>query len=599
MHELLRILQSAEGQWLLAALLRASVQGGAALAIVWLLCRGLPKLSPAWKCWLLRLAYLKLLIALCWATPIDLPLLRPEPSSESTPPVASVSSDSSPVIVATTSAPSPSPRWPIGSILLATWIAGAGISILIVAVRWCAAGRLRRCSEPIVDPILLRRYEQLAIALGVRRPPPLMTCDLAMGPLLVGLVRPAIVLPARLIGSDAARLRLMLAHELAHQRRRDLAWGLLPMIARVLFWFHPIVWLAEREWWLARESACDALALRATGASAAEYGWALLDAATWAGRAASRFAAAGVIETKSTLKRRLSAMQHLPRASRRRWAVIGSALLVASILALVPVRLTAQPATRPATGAAHPGDAPGSGGGPRTASARPSHLTLPGTVEGRTTEVRPAMEGVIKTVNCELGKTVKAGDVLFELDNAVVRADLVKAEAEMQNAKAMVQQAMNGVNNGIVDQGELRKARAQLQVAEAEIELRQVALNQTRILAPFGGVVARREANVGEVVKRGETLATLVQLDPLSVSVSVPQSAYPRLELGQEARIRGDVLGTRTVTGKVSFISPQLDPATGTGIVKVAVGNPDGTLKPGMFVKVEILLGRAASEPAK
>lgn len=601
MHELARILESVAGQWLPAALLRASLQGGATLAIAWLLCRALPKLPPAWKCWLLRVAYVKLLVAFCWATPIDLPLLRPKPVSEFPRAVAIEPADPAPALAA---APAEAPvagRMRLDELLLAVWIAGVGISTLVVAVRWRAAVRLRRRSSTLADRDLLRRYGQLAATFGIRRPPPLLRSDLANGPLLVGLVRPAVVLPARLLGADPGRLRLMLAHELAHHRRHDLPWGLLPMVARILFWFHPIVWLAEREGWLARESACDALALRATGASAPEYGWALLDAATWAGAAASRFATAGVIESKSTLKRRLSAMRYLPLNSRRRWAVIGSALILASILALVPVRLTAQPATPAKTDSAHPGDASGAsaGGAPATESARHGALTFVGTVDGRTAEVRPAMDGVIKAVRCEIGQAVKQGDVLFELDNALVRADLAKAEAQMQNAKATLQQANEGVNKGIVDRGELRKAQAQLQVAEAEIELRQVALNQTRIIAPFGGVVARRDANVGEVVKRGEALAALVQLDPLSVSISVPQSAYPNLEVGQAARIRADVLGTRSAAGTVSFISPQLDPATGTGTVKLAVGNPDGKLKPGMFVTVEILASRPASAPAR
>ncbi|HEY2585936.1 MAG TPA: efflux RND transporter periplasmic adaptor subunit, partial [Tepidisphaeraceae bacterium] len=586
MDELARILEAIDGQWLLAALLRASVQGGAALAIVWLLCRVLPKLPPAWKCWLLRLAYLKLLVAFCGPTPIDLPLLRPEPPNELRRTVAVEPVDHAPILAAR---PADAPvgwRIRLDDALLALWIAGAGISTVVVAVRWRAAVRLRRRSVPLADSDLLRRYRQVAATFGVRRPPPLLTSDFATGPLLVSLARPAIVLPARLIGTDPARLRLMLAHELAHHRRHDLPWGLLPMAARIGFWFHPIVWLAEREWWLARESASDALALRATGGSPAEYGWALLEAATWAGRAASRFATAGVIESKSTLKRRLSAMQCLPLASRRRWAVIGSALTLASALALVPIRLTAQqPAAHADTGGSHSGEAAATGGAPATASPEwHGALTLPGTVEGRTAAIRPAIDGVISAVKCDIGQSVKQGAPLFELDNRVAAAQLAAAEAQMQNAKATVQQANAGVNKGVVDAGELRKAQAQLEVAEAELQVRQAALNQSRIVAPFGGVIARRDANVGDVVKRGDALATLVQLDPLSVSVSVPQSAYPNLEVGQAARIRADVLGTRSATGTVSFISPQLDPATGTGTVKVAVGNPDGKLKPGMFV---------------
>src|SRR5205823_5399692 len=71
-------------------------------------------------------------------------------------------------------------------------------------------------------------------------------------------------------------LRMALAHELAHVRRSDLWWSLAPHLARWLFFFHPLATLACREWVTAREAACDAASLRATGAPAAEYGRLLL-----------------------------------------------------------------------------------------------------------------------------------------------------------------------------------------------------------------------------------------------------------------------------------------------------------------------------------
>lgn len=605
MGDLARIFDGPGGPWL-AALLRASLYGGAALAIAWLLCRVLRKLSPAWKSWLLRLAYLKVLVALCLAAQINLPLLRPDGQGQTLSPLAPFAP--APIgqlngPVATRAEPPPRRRVRLNRVLLAIWMAGSGVSIVFVCIRWRAATRLRRGSSALSDGPTRHGYDALARAMGVRRPPALRASDLATGPLLVGLIRPAIVLPVRLIGGDAARLRLMLAHELAHYRRHDLQWGLLPMVVRVLLWFHPVVWLAEREWWLARETACDALAVRATGASAAEYGWTLLEAATAvapARGAVSRFAAAGVIESRSTIERRLSAMQNLSVASPRRWMFIGSALVVAAALALVPVRLTAQAAAPSAANDSKAGAGAANGGSaPATESAwKGAGLSFPGTVEGRTAAVRPAIDGVVSVAQCELGQAVKAGDLLFQLDDAVARAQLAAAEAQYEVVRARADE-YEKVGKGIVTENDRREAVAQRQAAAAEIRVKQAVLEQARILAPFAGVVSQRDANVGEVVKRGEPLATIVQLDPLGVLISVPQSVYPQLHVGQAARVRGNVLGNGFADAKVSFISPQFDPSTGTAAVKVAVSNADGKLKPGMFVNVEILVSGAASEPAK
>jgi probable HAF family extracellular repeat protein len=94
-----------------------------------------------------------------------------------------------------------------------------------------------------------------------------------MGPLVFGLLRPVIVLPTGLSDSEK---RLALAHEQAHLTRRDPWLALVPLAARVVFWFLPTVYLAERMLATAREEACDALARQTTGATAREYGALLL-----------------------------------------------------------------------------------------------------------------------------------------------------------------------------------------------------------------------------------------------------------------------------------------------------------------------------------
>ena len=99
--------------------------------------------------------------------------------------------------------------------------------------------------------------------LGVRRLPQLRISSCVESPLLVGLWRPAIILPERVEEKfDEAELRLMIAHELAHLKRHDLAWNWLPTVAAWIFFYHPLVWLMIRRWSEAQEAACDEMLIQ-------------------------------------------------------------------------------------------------------------------------------------------------------------------------------------------------------------------------------------------------------------------------------------------------------------------------------------------------
>src|SRR6185369_7852132 len=132
------------------------------------------------------------------------------------------------------------------------------------------------------------------------------------------------------------------AHELAHLKRRDLPWGWVPALNHLLFYFHPLVWLAAREWRLAQEMACDELAVRATQMPAADYGEMLLKVATqprpWP---QPGLATVGGRESPRTLLRRLNAMHDFRPTPGRRSLMTTGALAVLALAALVPWRLTA------------------------------------------------------------------------------------------------------------------------------------------------------------------------------------------------------------------------------------------------------------------
>ena len=367
MIETLSRFDAAATQWA-DAMMRACWLGGAAILLAWAVTRFVPRLPATARMWLWRLAYLKLLIALIWAAPIELPLL-PAVARLDKPRAAQVASIESPAASATIKhtgdgGPSPGPALShqladdaapsIATWFFAAWLAGVAACSMAIARNWLAMRRLCRLARPTTDPWLTGLVTVLCRRMHASSEPRVLICDAPIIPQLVGVARPTILLPAALLTRDGAEadLRMILAHELAHWRRRDLWWNWLPALAHGLFFFHPAVWLANRQWRLAQEIACDEAAIRLARVRTAEYGRTLLNVVEQCrATAAPSFFSVGVSHSFQTLSQRIVAMKSssiLPKPLRR---AITFALVLGAVVGLVPWRLTAQETAQPATDA--------------------------------------------------------------------------------------------------------------------------------------------------------------------------------------------------------------------------------------------------------
>lgn len=337
-----------------SAVVRAGWQGGVALALAWAACALLPRLPAAARCWLWRLAFLKLLVAFVWATPVDLPLLAPQPKAavrmegQGTPrPVSfpTVAHGGGRAEVA----PSPSPiqSAPSGfALLMFCWVAGATALAFRLGLGFTEALRLRAGCTPAEAPALQMCWRAVCTGIGLRRTPALLVAHGSPGPVSLALPRPAVALPAQLLGLPERQLRMILAHEAAHLKRADLWWAWLPAAAQVLFFFHPLVWLANREWLFAQEAACDAEALRWTGSEFDDYAEALVGALAGCRKPRAHFscspATLSAAGCPALLKRRLLAMKVLrsiPYPWLRSAAVV---TVLAGAVGVVPWRAVAQ-----------------------------------------------------------------------------------------------------------------------------------------------------------------------------------------------------------------------------------------------------------------
>lgn len=136
--------------------------------------------------------------------------------------------------------------------------------------------------------------------------------------------------------------------------------------------------------------------------------------------------------------------------------------------------------------------------------------------------------------------------------------------------------------------GEVRAATSGLAQAEQRVERARLALERTRILAPFAGRVADLAVEMGQQVSPGDPLLALLEDDRIKVDVDVLEADMVRIREGASARVRIPSLDNLTLEGSVHTINPKVDPETGTGRVTVLIPNPRRLLFAGLFATVEL-----------
>lgn len=319
-----------------------SVQTFALVLLVGGLCRLVPRLPPATQCWLWWLVALQALLGLI-APPLELPWLAEVPvqivdtgpvlmtemvavapmTAESIPPTAGA-------------APGFSFSWQAA--LVAVWLAGVLLVGTVTARDWWRSRQLLKDASSCPDPALIHVLALAAEAHGLRRAPRVRVSARIGSPQLVGPWNPVLLLPAR--GTlGGAELDMALTHELVHLQRRDLWWGWVPTLARHLFFFHPLVHLAVREYGIAREAACDAAVVAGEHRCRQEYGRLLLRLGT---SPALRTGLASASPTFLSLKRRLTMLQNTASFPR-----VGALALLAvvAVAGVAPLRLVAATGT--------------------------------------------------------------------------------------------------------------------------------------------------------------------------------------------------------------------------------------------------------------
>jgi multidrug efflux system membrane fusion protein len=247
-----------------------------------------------------------------------------------------------------------------------------------------------------------------------------------------------------------------------------------------------------------------------------------------------------------------------------------------------------------------------------------------GTVQAiASIQIKPRLDSQIMKVNVEEGALVKEGDLLFELDNRTLKAQLGQIEAQIRKDQAQIAQAKRDSEraDGLLTKGagtvvtrdstvtNLKSLEAQLESDEAQKASVLTSLSYTEIRAPVSGRIGSINSKAGTIVRIADntatsTLATINQVNPIFVTFAIPQVILPELRAAMAkgpVKVDAMVDDTKRQSGAMAFIENTVDPNTGTVTAKARIDNANEGLWPGQFVKVEVTLGveqEAVSVPA-
>lgn len=207
-------------------------------------------------------------------------------------------------------------------------------------------------------------------------------------------------------------------------------------------------------------------------------------------------------------------------------------------------------------------------------------------------EVTSRMTSIVSRIAFREGQQIGRGELLVELENKEIRAELAVAEASLSESRSQYERARQLADTQAISASSLEELLAAMQVAEAEVQAARARLENTLIRAPFSGKVGLRRVSPGSLVNPGTVITTLDDLDPVKLEFSVPETFLGVLREDLTVSARSPALQDREFRGRIESIDTRLDPVSRSILVRAVLENQDELLKPGMFLTVALQMTR-------
>ncbi|WLQ16213.1 efflux RND transporter periplasmic adaptor subunit [Hahella aquimaris] len=209
------------------------------------------------------------------------------------------------------------------------------------------------------------------------------------------------------------------------------------------------------------------------------------------------------------------------------------------------------------------------------------------------TVINTEIDGTVKEIKFSAGADVKAGDVLVLFDDQIEQAELREAEVAADRAQLSLTRAKELSKTRNISQLEFDNAENDVKQAQARLNYNRAVIAKKTLRAPFDGKLGIRQISVGQFLNRGTPVVSLQSLNPVYVEFSLSQRRLGELAEGLKVEVVTDAYPEQTFVGKITAFNPDVDPNTRNVRVQATLDNPEGKLRPGMFVALEMILAQA------
>lgn len=211
------------------------------------------------------------------------------------------------------------------------------------------------------------------------------------------------------------------------------------------------------------------------------------------------------------------------------------------------------------------------------------------TRSAESVNVSARVSNVITAIRFDEGETVEAGNVLAELESSEARANLAAAQAALVQSRSQYQRSRELLRTQAVSESRVEELEAIVRANEAALAAAEARVQDHRIRAPFAGRLGLRRVSVGTLVTPGTVITTLDDTSTVQLDFDVPETHLSALAEGQTLTARSAAYPDIEFSGVVATIDSRVDPVSRAVTVRAQLPNPDGLLKPGMFMTVRVL----------
>lgn len=265
-------------------------------------------------------------------------------------------------------------------------------------------------------------------------------------------------------------------------------------------------------------------------------------------------------------------------------------LLVCGIIALIAYRISANSKINSPKDAPKTASVMGVQGQVLKAEKFADNLTLSGTLEpNEEIELRSEISGIVERINFKEGAKVSKGQVLFQVNDIELRAQLSKVKTAQQLASENQRRAKLLLDKQAISVEEYDMANADFESAKAESQLIAAQLSKTTVRAPFSGTIGLRSISKGTYVTPATPIANLVNTSQLKLTFAIPEKYVSRMNVGSALTFTTSN-SKEEHSAKIYAIEPQVDIATRTLKMRALAENKEGKLYPGTFANVTLPL---------